>query len=320
LVIDESGAKGSWMDIVLDPLPDTDLAASVRLLAKKPSAFANIARTENSILSGRINHPLDKMRITNFLRLSKLIRSRTQKNVGTETDSTKQEKENRKKAADLFFDMVDAGIKSGVFDGFTEAHPNQSGKNTVVGGILTVDGNQLIEALKLFPKASQGQKVELNVDEVSGVKIHKFTAATEKHALFNGFLGSDVIYLGTSKEAVWYAGGENALDELKAAIQKTAEPNTGKATDSPVDILIKLGPWMKLRQAYLADEKADKEILKLRQLAVDAFSFGDDKLTLKLDRVKAGIKGQMTGQPGILRFVGKILADFSAENLDDSKD
>jgi hypothetical protein len=317
LVIDEKQTDVSTMDFVLDPLPETELAASVQLLAKKPSDFANIARTENAILSARINHPLDKMRQRNFVRLSQLLRDRAKKEFDKETDATKEEKKNRKKATDLFFDMIDAGLKSGVVDAFAEAHPNENGKHTIVGGILAVDGNALIEPLKLFPKASKGQTVEMDMDEVGDVKIHKFTAATKDHALFNEFLGSEDIYFGTSQKAVWYATGENALVELKAAIAKCAEPNTGKADDAVADIVIKLGPWMKLRQALHAGENEDKKLLKLRQFAVDAFLIGDDSLTLNLKRVGDRIEGLMTGQPGILRFIGKMMADFSKENFED---
>jgi hypothetical protein len=317
LVIDEKQADVSTMDFLLDPIPETELAASVQLLAKKSSDFANIARNEDAILSARINHPLDEMRQQNFVKLSLLLRKQAQQEFDKETDATKEEKQNRKKATDLFFDMIDAGLKSGVVDAFAEAHPSENGKNTIVGGILAVDGNAFIEALKLFPKASKGQKVELNVDEAGDVKIHKFTAATKEHALFNDFFGSDVIYLGTSKKAVWYAAGENALVELKAAITKCGEPNTGKADDPVADVVIKLGPWMKLRQALHAGDDEDEELLKLRQFAVDAFLVGDDSLKLNLKRVGDHVEGLMTGQPGILRFIGKMMADFSKENFDD---
>ena len=315
LVIDEKQTDVSTMDILIDPLPETQLAARVQLLAKKSSDFANIARNEHAILSARINHPLDEMRQGNFVRLSQLLRDQAKKGLDKETDATEEEKENRKKATDLFFDMIDAGLKSGVVDAFAEAHPSDNGKNTIVGGIVAVDGNALIDALKLFPK--KGQTVELNVDEAGDVKIHKFTAATKDHALFNDFLGSDVVYIGTSKNTVWYAAGEKALVELKAAITKCGEPNTGKSDDPLMDIVIKLGPWMKLRQALHAGENEDKELLKLRQFAVDAFLVGDDSLKWNLKRVGDRIEGVMTGQPGILRFIGKMMADFSKENFDD---
>lgn len=318
VVIDEKKKDVATMDLVVDPLPETELAASFALLGKKSSEFANIARTENAILTARINHPLDEMRQKNFVKLSQFLRDETKKEYGKEENATDEEKANRQKAADLFFDMVDTGLKSGVLDAFAEAHPNESGKHTVVGGILTVDGTALIEALKLFPKASAGQKVELEVDAVGDVKIHKFTAGTTDHALFNGFLGSDAIYIGTTKKAIWYAGGENALEELKAAIQKAGEENTGKADDPLADIRIKVGPWMKLRQALMAgNTDEDKEVLKLRQLAVDAFGIGDDSLTLNLKRVEDRVEGLMVGQPALLRFVGKLLADFSKETLED---
>jgi len=318
LVLNDMKKTGVTLDVLLDPLPGSELEASLKLLAQQPSRFANIERTKNAILSGRINHPLDPMRKNNFLRLSKLLRSRTKNTVAAETDSTDEEQANRKKSADLFFDMIDAGINSGVIDGFVEGHSNENGKQTFVGGIREVDGTAIIEVIKLFPKKSRGQQVELNVDEVGDVKIHKFVAATKDHPFFSGFLGSNTVYIGSSREVVWYAAGETALDELKAAIGRVGQQNTGQADDPFVDLLIKPGPWLKLRQARHAGRNESKAILKLRQMAIDAFLPGDDTLTLKLNRVGNRIEGLMFGHPGILRFAGKILADFSKENFDDS--
>ena len=50
---------------------------------------------------------------------------------------------------------------------------------------------------------------------------------------------------------------------------------------------------------------------------MDAFLIGDDSLTLNLKRVGDHLEGLMIGQPGILRFIGKMMADFSKENFED---
>ncbi len=64
-----------------------------------------------------------------------------------------------------------------------------------------------------------------------------------------------------------------------------------------------------------AGPAADRDAL--RKLARDAFQRGDDVITARLERIENRVEGHMEVQPGILRFVGKLMSKFSAENLDE---
>ena len=63
-----------------------------------------------------------------------------------------------------------------------------------------------------------------------------------------------------------------------------------------------------------ADLAADKK--EVRRIALSAMEAGDDSLTFKLERIENRVEGRMVVDTGILRFVGKMLAKFSADTLE----
>ena len=89
-------------------------------MGKRPSDFANVPRTEKPILSGRINHPLDPMRQENLKEFSEFFRRQTKETIAAEETATDEEKANRTKGTDLFFDLLNKNIEAGEFDGFAE--------------------------------------------------------------------------------------------------------------------------------------------------------------------------------------------------------
>ncbi len=75
-------------------------------------------------------------------------------------------------------------------------------------------------------------------------------------------------------------------------------------------------PWLRLRQQQAAG-KADSGNVELRKLALEAFSAGDDRVSMQLARDGNDVAGRMEVATGILRLAGKLVAQFSKENLED---
>ncbi len=302
------------IDALLYPLADTDLQKSLEDFEQKPAYFANVPRTEeNRIASGRATIPLDSMRQENLLELSQLMRTTQKEKAGEEEGFTDEERKARVEMTDLFFDLLDANVKNGLFDGFLEGHSNGEEGNTVIGGVWAVDGTAMVPILKLFPAARQGQEVEIDADKEGDVQIHKVTVSAERYPEFRDFVGGQTLYVGTSEHTIWFAAGPGALEELKKVIQEVAKPNTGKADDPFLIADMKLLPWTRLWDQM----QAGQGNAKLRKMALEAFAVGEDHLDLKLDRVDDHIDGRMNLAPGVLRLIGKYMADFSRENFDE---
>jgi len=307
-------AQKGRLDIELDPIEGTSLEATIDNLGKSISYFANIERSENPIFSAHLNHPLDELRKTNILETITLLRTRTNNNLNAREDVSDAERDARKEIAEKTFGLLEAGAKQGLADGFFEVHANESDKNTIVCGFRTVDGTSVVDILKLVPKAREGQVMKLDVDSEGDVRIHKVVISGDRHANFLNFFGTGDLFIGSTADAVWLSSGENALAEVKAAIAKVAGPKPEKPSPVFLDVFVKMAPWINLRNA----RAGDKGDVALRKLAMAAFELGDDTFSLQLRRTdKNDVEGELVANPGILRLAGKMIADFSKENLDD---
>ena len=305
------------LEMRVDPLEGTDLAKEINSYGQRPSDFANVPRgTENNILSARINQPQDNMRQENLLALLAAMRTRELAQTKTSAEFNEDQRKVMLEAVNMFFDLAGEGVKTGLIDAFGEGQTLAGGKHTLTAAARTADGTKVIQLLELLPSTGD-VKVDLNVDEAGGVKIHRTGLPKLHQAWFQYFFGTQELYVGTEKERVWIAAGEGALDNLKAAIgQVTGDAEPGPADAPYLDVSVHPGPWMELRQF----RKGADENEKIRKLAIEAFKPGDDLMTLVLKRVDQHAEGQLHGQPGTMRYLGKMLADFSKENLDEDSE
>jgi hypothetical protein len=152
------------------------------------------------------------------------------------------------------------------------------------------------------------------VAEESGVAIHS-VELTEDTPHFLNFIGQTTLYVGAAKEAIWVAAGEGALDSLKAAIKKAAQPAPAGAEKVPFgEFVVRLKPWVEEIATEPSKKKGDD---KYRKMLLSSFEGGDDTMAGTIKRQDNKIVGEITMQKGILRFAGKAASDFSRENLDE---
>ncbi|MGE3315191.1 MAG: hypothetical protein AB7O26_08740, partial [Planctomycetaceae bacterium] len=288
----------------LTPIAGTTLESQIAPLGTAPSHFATIERSATPILSGRLNHPLDAERKKTLLDLSTTLRTKAKEEADSSTTLSTGEKDATRKIADIFFDMINAGVNAGLMDGFVEVRSNPSGKNTLVCGVRAADGTPIVDIIKLVPESRKGRQSKVDADKEGDVQIHEVTINEKDHPHYQSFFGGPTLYIGSSKETVWIAVGENALTELKATIKKRGE---GTPAADPVfgKLYVKLQPWMKLRE----DRDPKQGNPKLRKLGLEAFSDGADIVHGEMRQEGKKILGNVIIETGILRFAGKAIAD-----------
>jgi hypothetical protein len=303
-------------DIELTPIANTSLAKNVSQLCTKPSLFANVERSKQPTLAFQINHPLGDIRKKTAVAMSSLVRDRLKARVDGDEKRSAEQKSAGKELIDKAYAMVESGINAGSADGFIDVHAGASGKNIFLAGTRTADGTKLDEIISLMPKAYEGSSVKLNVAEESGVKIHSIEFAKGKHPHWSDFIGADLLYVGSSKDTLWAAAGDGSLDLLKNAIKKTKLPPAAGSEKAPwAELIVRLKPWIDESLTQPPAKKGADHYPKLVQAALQA---GDDQLSVRMTREGNKIVGVIEIQKGILRAAGKIAADFSKENLDES--
>jgi hypothetical protein len=315
LKLDQATGIGRF-DIEMTPIAGTPLAQSVEQLQTKPSHFANVEKHAEPVLSARLNHPLSEIRKRTASAMAALAKQRLKARADADAKLSADEKQATKEVIDQSFALIEAGFKAGLADGFIDVHKGASGKNVLLAAVWTPDGTKVGDILALLPKARAGENVKLNVAEESGVKIHSVDLTKDQHPRWNDFIGATTLYVGSSKEAIWCAAGDGALESLKAAIKKTTQPPPAGAEKAPWgELIVQLKPWAEQVAAQPPKKKGDDYYPKM---LLSAFEGGDDQLSVRMTRQEHKIVGEVVMQKGVLRFAGKAAADFSRQNLDES--
>jgi len=293
----------------IDPLPETSLAGSVAIIGQQPSRFAGVPAGENAASTGRINFPLDEFRKKNALELSQKVLENKLEEIEADKDVRAEQREARKQFANLLVELMRAGINAGVADGFVEV-TKEGETYTVVGGMKAPDGKAWIPLMELLPKSGRASDVKTNTAEHGGVALHEITFAKEGNADFFELFGDGRLLAGTGPDSVWYAAGPRADEALKQAIDQAAQP--GQPSPTFLSFRGELLPVVKILNHRLG--KTERE--KYRDMATQAFQDGEGRLTMSLTRNGDAVDGELSLDRGVLRLLGKGLADFSKENLE----
>lgn len=159
--------------------------------------------------------------------------------------------------------------------------------------------------------------------------IHKVKVPAVGQSDFQNLFGDDVTLLvaGTSN-GVYYAAGPGAEERLRKAVTEAGEDQS-KNDGTFIEIRAKLGPWLEylkerrerreegqdLSKLSKEEQSARKERAEIRDMAIKAFGEGQDTIhmTLKSDQKK--VTGLTTYAEGILRFVGRAIANVAETKL-----
>ncbi len=305
--------------------PGTSLAESIALLTQQPSYFANVPFQPKGAFQVRINFAIDPMRSKHSKDFYAAMLPVVKAGVDARPALDDKGKTAGKAAVDVLFEMLNESIPLKNLDMFIDAHASADGKNTLIGGLRCIDGSKAINAFKQFPNIRPGWKWEENVGEHQGVALHSLTVAPHRAAVVQALCGGEaIIHIGTSKDAVWFAAGQDAVKELKAAIDAVQQPAPEKIDPTFLHVDLHLQVLVDVLDAYRGsfppgtskqDKDDEKQRAKWRQYGKTAFADGDDQLIGKLVHEGADVKGDFNVSLGALKFVGTMIADIVAENF-----
>ena len=259
--------------------------------------------------------PLDEMRQEHLTAMFDLLRKIAHKDVDQNTKKTEAQKDATEEVIDLVLQVFARQRQSGNGGRVCwKPIPMPTARTPRSAGSKPSTGIEPVQILKLLEKTRDGQKVQLDLAQEGAVKIHSFLISEAQFPGLKDFFGSYEVYIGTSPETVWFGAGPNAVEEMKAAIREVAKPNTGKASDPFFTISGRIAPWLELETKSRPD--AGGELFKkYRRLMIEAGQPGDDRFDAWFNRQGNKLVGQWSAGPGWIRFLGKYLAVFSEENL-----
>jgi hypothetical protein len=316
--------KEGQLDLELSALAESDLAKSISELAEKPSRFAAITKSEDSIFFGRVNHALDAMRQKHFTEMFELMENDAKERLADSEDYSDEQKAGITTAIEKGFEMLRAGTKMGVVDGFVDVNLTDGNKG-VVGAIRVDDGSVGIDVLGGLKAA--GWDVEIGeADGETAVAYHKVTLPENFAPFITSLVGSSQFSVATRADAVYYAAGAGADERIKAVVDaEPSEENDGTFLEA----WYRVGPILDVLRERRERRESDLDLSKLtpeekserkdrqemRERAQKAFEAGADTIHTKLQRKEEKVVGQTIFATDILRFVGMEITNVAKTKL-----
>jgi len=314
----------------ITPLAGTGLFDSTQLMAAKSSYFANVVISPKAVVAGKINFAIDPLRGEHLKGFHKAVRPVLEAQIDKRaTIKDADQKKAVKEAANLLIDMLDEAIPLATADLFLDLHSAGEGKHTLICGVRAADGKKADGIMKLLPRVNAGRDVKMDIQKIGDdVSLHSVTVPERRQAAFHKlFPGESIIYVATSKDAVWGAAGVNAVEELTAAIKQAAEPAPEKVDPRVlyfsahaarmVELLDIVRPEpQKIDETLPKDEQARqrqraKDLDQVRKLAVDATAKCDSIFSGEIKKDGKSIVGTIDVSECVLKFIGAVTADFA---------
>ncbi len=299
----------------------TSLAESIAEFGQVKDAFADIRPLAGTVLSARLNHPVDSLRQQNASKFLDLLAVVVHNRINSLTTLQDAEKQATRIIFDDIAEIFRDGFASGNVNGFVEAIHNGT-KFTMVGAVSAPGSARLTETLKRLPLAHSGNTVVLEFSTVDDITIHQVSLAAGFVDMVDELFGVGREFLiGIGREQVWLATGPGSVTLLES---KIGEAGGAEASPMVLSADIRLAPWIK-RLYELADKrekpKAVEEraawrenLLRIEQLSESLSA--DDGLRLSMTSAKNELSGVVRLNKGLLRFLGRQIARLTKENLE----
>lgn len=304
-------------------IPGTAMEAAIAQYGTQSDAFAGLKRLAGSALSLRSSHPVDEVRKTRLNETLSLIRANIEARLKANKTRTDAEKAAFNKVVAGVISVLESSVTSGHLNGFVESVPDGKDRFTTVAAFISPTAPELNQILPLLTDAGKGNSVQMNVEKVGDVDIHKIQIAEGSVSLFDRYFGiQSELCIGIGPQTVWMAAGQDGLATLKSTIAAVGEPAV-----NPVVFRIDLNllPWAKRIDEVAKKEKTEvrttdeeklaRERARVRERAIAAFATDDD-VSLEITTEGGMWVGEFTGNTGLLRFVGKMMSAFSKENFE----
>jgi hypothetical protein len=329
--------KRSEIKAEIVPAKGTSLEKDFEQWGKSPDEFAGVS-AKDAVLSSSINAPVNAGLAKAFKSVVRQGREFARSRIDESSKLETGQKAVDRDIAELIFDVMDDVVSLPAFNGFVRTWSNGDGTLTTVGAARISDGQKFVEVVqKIHGRESVGRKGSGGRE--AQVEVHKVIAHQWRQDFEELFDKEGSVYIGTSKNAVWYAVGEKALERLEQSIQE-AEAKGAGTQNTAFDVQAEMRPlaevWSNIHSrrpqgaarkvARNSKEKEKTDVaraasviadLDLPKIAKEAYHGGHDAISLSLKKhdEKAVLSAQF--DEGTLRFVGQTLSRFVKDNLEE---
>ncbi|MBI3410015.1 MAG: hypothetical protein HY040_16870 [Planctomycetes bacterium] len=217
--------------MTLGAVPKSDLAKALAAVGQRKSLFAGLRGKDNAFF-GAAHAALPED-------LKKALGKVIDEGMTSALAGIREEK--KKSQAESVFKALAPTFRAGEIDGAVALNgPNDNKTYTFVAAAKLRDGDKLAQTLRDLANDVLGalpdrerDKIKLNFDSAGSVKIHRLEldAAAQGKKEWKKLVDDPYVYLAFRDDAVFVAGGKDALKAIKAAVAMD------KAASIPVFVL-----------------------------------------------------------------------------------
>lgn len=293
--------KKTFLEGSMTAIAGTELAKQMAELKNSTSAHAGFL-LPGAAATLSFTNQISMADIPQVLAMLQTVREKAMKEI--DNDASLPSPETRtaaKNVASTLIDVIQQTVQNGKVDGGAVLSLEDDELTFAAGG-LVADGKKVEESLKklisLAKERKEIPKAEFNVASHNGVDFHQFTvplddADEDAREIFGDEL---TVVVGTGKESVYVAFGDDPQDLLKKIITKSAKDRNVQVPLGQFNLA--LGSIMKFAATVQDDPK-----VKALASAADAAE-GRDHLIITARPIDRGAAYRIEIEDGILKIIG----------------
>jgi hypothetical protein len=117
-----------------------------------------------------------------------------------------------------------------------------------LGALKIADQAKYADMLKQLAGLGGALKVDLDVETVGGVTLHKIAGKSLQNSLPEFISADGTVWIGLGPNVLWYASGDGVQARLKAAIAEAQAANAPEV--APLQVAVRMGPLARFGDSY----------------------------------------------------------------------
>ena len=240
------------VDVIAEPVADSDLARHVAELGEATTRFASLRNPDGAVMSFGVSEALHPALAAEMSAGFEAYRAAVAEAFAN-SDEIKSDEE--RQIFEELFDEISKSMKPAFDSGRVDMAARVTGSKlpwTLVAALAVEDTSGLESAFERVAELAKDDQyfthVQLDVEKVGEARVHALTlrGGTPETALLETIFGELNLHVAFAPDSLWLAVGPDALDELKNALGASEE------SASAVAFSLRGEPLMKGLGAVLA--------------------------------------------------------------------
>lgn len=301
----------------ISAIPETQLAEQFGRMGKLQTQFAGVELPETAMGTGRIVVPVGPFYTQQMKEFYELSLPLALEKIES-SDQKPEQKTASKKATELLYEVLEDSLEAGILDAVYRDEAAGDFQKVVIG-VQARSTSKISEMLDQVALLDSRVTVKKDHETLGDVTIHQVKVDGIDAPFFTSFFGEGPleISVGLSETVVWVGLGKDHQSLLKQMVESAQEKGESSAGSTILETRNHIAPLLKAisAQAQASPDKNHPEIATYLKLAAESFDESNDLITGTMVKKEETIHGDLQTSSGLMKFIGKAIANFAKENL-----